>query len=71
MYSACYRNIKDLPREFYHDPLLKDGQSWTIAMLAAFRGCIKDLPRRFYHDPTITDHNGYTVAMIIASNKCI
>ena len=45
MMAARFRCIKDLPKEFYHDPIIKDNYGWTTAMMAAIRGCITDLPR--------------------------
>ena len=41
MIAAHTGNIKDLPKKFYHDPLIKDSDGdWTVAMIAAFSGCI-------------------------------
>ena len=40
MLSAYYGHIKDLPWEFYHDPLVKDGYGYTVAMYAARNRCI-------------------------------
>ena len=63
MYAATYGCIKNLPKEFYHDPTLRNNYGWTVAMHAAGAGHIKDLPKEFYHDPTLKDEDDVTVAM--------
>jgi len=53
MLAAIWGCMKDLPKEFYHDPTLKDNDGWTVAMYAAVYECINDLPKEFYHDISI------------------
>ena len=66
MLSARSGYIKHLPREFYHDPTIKDQYGRTVAMISAYNGYIKYLPQEFYHDATIRDNGNRTVAMIAA-----
>ena len=47
MIAAYYGNIKDLPKEFYHDSLIKSNYGWTVAMIAALHGNLKNLPVEF------------------------
>ena len=53
--------IKDLPKELYHDSILKDIYGNTVAMHAAFGKCMYNLPRQFYHDPTLKNNDNKTV----------
>ena len=56
MVVAFHGHLKNLPREFYHDPLVADDNGWTIAMIAAFNGHLKNLPREFRHNSIITNN---------------
>ena len=47
MLAACYGCIKDLPVEFYHDPIIQDNRGRTVAMIAILYKNIKDLPVEF------------------------
>ena len=58
MVAVMFGHIKNLPKELYHDPTLKDINGWTVAMYAAASGCIKYLPKELYHDPTLKNNRG-------------
>ena len=40
MFAVEFGYINDLPREFYHDPTLKDNCGLTVAMHATMDDCI-------------------------------
>jgi len=40
MIAALDNIIEELPQHWYHDPTLKDNNSWTVAMYAAYTGRI-------------------------------
>ena len=57
MIAAIHGRIKQLSKEFYHDPTLKNN-GWTVAMYASLNECIKDIPKEFYHNPTFKNKDG-------------
>ena len=65
MHAAASGCIKDLPREFYHDPTITENDGWTVAMIAARNNHINDLTKEFYHAPTFKNNYGYTVNDIL------
>ena len=56
------------PKEWEHDPNLKDDDNMTVAMRLAENGIIP--PKEWEHDPKWkNDDNGETVAIILAANE--
>ena len=47
MMAANDGHIKDLPRRYYHDPLISDNDGWTVAMFMISGGYIDDLSVEF------------------------
>ena len=50
------RNGLDIPKEWYHDPLLTDGCRWTVAMHYALKE--HNVPDQWKHDKLLKDNNG-------------
>ena len=71
MRAARYGYIKDLPWEFYHDPLVKDIYGNTVAMYAAYSGTILDLPMEFQHSSLIANSSKFntTDLSVMARDK--
>ena len=61
MTAAYHEQIKYLPIEFYHDPLIKNNYGWTVAMLSANYGNIDNLPKEFYHSSLVTDEENQNI----------
>ena len=58
------------PKEWYHNPALKDNNGWTTAMVIA-NFCRQVPDNHWNHNPNLQDNNGYTVAIILARKGII
>ena len=66
-------NVKyqKIPKYWYHDPLLVDGDGHTLAMLYAKCDALHGLDKYWYHDPLLKNKSGNTVAMLSATSGSI
>jgi len=58
MWCARRGRLKELPPHKYHDPIVRNNDGWTVAMIAAYRGDITTLSSQWGHDPTLKNKIG-------------
>lgn len=58
---------KEIPDEWYHDPILQNINGDTVAILMAKNGIIP--PQQWYHDPLIHNKKYETTAICLADNN--
>lgn len=51
------------PKEWYHDPLLKDINDNTVAIILSSEGIIP--PKEWIHDMDIKNKAGYSIKLIL------